>query len=125
HGPGSASLGGANLAVSAYSQHQRTAIAFIRYLTSEPEEEQMLDDSGFPPVWAGLYSDPAMIRRFPYLPVVKQAILTAQPRPPVTDYDQASLAISSDVYQALTFRESPRQALAEMSFQLSQIIRNG
>jgi multiple sugar transport system substrate-binding protein len=33
NGPGSSSLGGANLAISAYSQHQRTALDFISYLT--------------------------------------------------------------------------------------------
>ncbi len=125
NGPGSSSLGGANLAVSAYSRHQRTALAFIRYLTSLPEEKQLLIDSGFPPVWAELYSDPAMIKRFPYLPVVKKAILAARPRPSITNYDQASLVISSAVYQALSFRKTPQQALAEMSAQLTQIIRDG
>ena len=40
-----------------------------------------------------------MVKLFPYLPVVKQAILTAQPRPSIIDYDQASLAISSAVYR--------------------------
>ena len=124
-GPGSSSLGGANLAVSAYSTHQRTAIAFIQYLTSLPEEEQMLTDSNFPPVWTRLYSDPALVRRFPYLPVVKQAILAAQPRPAISDYDQASLVISSDAYQALTFRKTPHQALSEMAQQLTQIIQDG
>jgi multiple sugar transport system substrate-binding protein len=124
-GPGSSSLGGANLAVSAYSRHQRTALAFIRYLTSLPEEKQLLIDSGFPPVWAGLYSDPAMVRRFPYLTALKKAILSARPRPSITDYDQASLAISSAVYQALTFRKTPQQALAEMAAQLTRIIRDG
>jgi multiple sugar transport system substrate-binding protein len=124
-GPGSSSLGGANLAVSAYSRHQRTALAFIQYLTSLPEEKQLLIDSGFPPVWTSLYSDPAMVTRFPYLPVVKQAILAARPRPSITNYGQASLAISSAVYQALTFRKTPQQALAEMATQLTQIIRDG
>ena len=124
-GPGSSSLGGANLAVSAFSRHQATAIAFIRYLTSLPQERQLLVDSGFPPVWTSLYSDPAMVKLFPYLPVVKQAILAAQPRPSIIDYDQASLAISSAVYQALTFKKSPQQALAELSAQLTQIIRDG
>ena len=114
-GPGSSSLGGANLAVSAFSRHQATAIAFIRYLTSLPEERQLLVDSGFPPVWTSLYSDPAMVKLFPYLPVVKQAILAAQPRPSIIDYDQASLAISSAVYQALTFKKTPQQALAELA----------
>ncbi len=124
-GPGSSSLGGANLAVSAFSRHQATAIAFIRYLTSLPEERQMFEDSGFPPVWTSLYSDPAMIKLFPYLPVVKQAILAAQPRPSIVDYDQASLAISSAVYQALTFKKTPQEALSEMAAQLNQIIRDG
>jgi multiple sugar transport system substrate-binding protein len=124
-GPGSSSLGGANLAVSAFSRHQATALAFIQYLTSLPEERQLLIDSGFPPVWTQLYSDPAMVKLFPDLPVVKRAILSAQPRPSITDYDQASLAISSAVYQALTFKEPPSQALADMAAQLRQIIRDG
>jgi multiple sugar transport system substrate-binding protein len=124
-GPGSSSLGGANLAVSAYSRHQQTALKFIGYLTSMPEEEQLLADSGFPPVWKRLYSDPAMNRRFPYLKAVEQAILAAQPRPAITNYDQASLVISSAVYQALKFRKTPEQALAEMAAQLRPIIRDG
>lgn len=66
-----------------------------------------------------------MVRRFSYLKVLKKAILSARPRPSITDYDQASLAISSAVYQALTFRKTPHQALAEMSAQLTQIIRDG
>jgi multiple sugar transport system substrate-binding protein len=124
-GQGSSSLGGANLAVSAFSKHQATAIAFIQYLTSLPAERQMLTDSGFPPVWTSLYSDPAMDKLFPYLPVVKQAILAAQPRPSLVDYDQASLAISSAVYQALTNKKSPQEALTELQQQLTQIIRDG
>jgi multiple sugar transport system substrate-binding protein len=124
-GPGSSSLGGANLAVSAFSKHQATAVAFIQYLTSLPEERQLLIDTGFPPVWTSLYSDPAMVRMFPYLPVVKQAILSAQPRPAIPDYDQASLAISSAVYQALTLRKTPQQALSEMAAQLTQVIKDG
>ncbi len=124
-GPGSSSLGGANLAVSAFSRHQATAIAFIQYLTSLPAERQMLTDSGFPPVWTSLYSDPAMDRLFPYLPAVKQAILDARPRPSIANYDQVSLAISSAVYQALTGRKSSQQALGELQQQLTQIIRDG
>jgi multiple sugar transport system substrate-binding protein len=124
-GPGSSSLGGANLAVSAFSRHQATAIAFIRYLTSLPEERQMLVDSNLPPVWTSLYSDPAMVKQFPYLPVVKQAILTAQPRPSIIDYDQASLAISSAVYQALTDKTTPAQALAGLEEELTQLVRDG
>jgi multiple sugar transport system substrate-binding protein len=124
-GPGSSSLGGANLAISAYSQHQRTALNFIKYMTDLANEKEMLAQGSFPPVWTQLYTDPALVRSYPYLPVLEQAINSAQPRPAITNYDQASLAISSSVYQALTHQKQPRQALAEMASQLTQIIRDG
>jgi multiple sugar transport system substrate-binding protein len=124
-GMGSSSLGGANLAISTYSQHQRTALDFIKYMTNLANERQMLEQGSFPPVWTALYTDKSLIGRYPYLPVLEQAINSAQPRPAITNYDQASLAISSTVYQALTQQQNPQQALTEMAGQLTQIIRDG
>ena len=122
---GSSSLGGANLAISAYSQHQRTALNFIKYMTNLANERQMLEQGSFPPVWTQLYGDKSLISSYHYLPVLEQAINSAQPRPAITNYDQASLAISSAVYEALTQQKEPQQALAEMAGQLTQIIRDG
>jgi len=124
-GMGSSSLGGANLAISAYSQHQRTALDFIKYMTNLDNERQMLEEGSFPPVWTRLYTDKSLIRSYPYLPVLEQAINSARPRPAITNYDQASLAISSAVYEALTQQKQPQQALTEMAGQLTQIIRDG
>ena len=124
-GTGSSSLGGANLAISAFSQHQQTALNFIKYITREASERQMLVQGSFPPVWTQLYTDKSLWRTYPYLPVLEQAINSAQPRPAITNYDQASLAISSAVYEALTRQKQPQQALAEMAGQLAQIIRDG
>ena len=125
HGTGSSSLGGANLAISAFSQHQRTALNFIKYMTDLTNEKEMLEQGSFPPVWTSLYTDKSLIRSYPYLPVLEQAINSAQPRPAIANYDQASLAISSAVYQALTRQKQPQQALTEMAAQLTQIIRDG
>jgi multiple sugar transport system substrate-binding protein len=124
-GMGSSSLGGANLAISAYSQHQRTALDFIKYMTNLDNERQMLEKGSFPPVWTRLYTDKSLIRSHPYLPVLEQAINSARPRPAITNYDQASLAISSAVYEALTQQKQPQQALTEMAGQLTEIIRDG
>ena len=124
-GTGSSSLGGANLAISAYSQHQRTALNFIKYMTDLANERQMLEQGSFPPVWTQLYTDKSLISSYHYLPVLEQAINSAQPRPAITNYDQASLAISSTVYEALTQQKKPQQALTELAGQLTQIIRDG
>jgi multiple sugar transport system substrate-binding protein len=122
HGPGSSTLGGANLAISAYSQHQGTALAFIKFLTSKASERYILVRSALPPVWASLYSQPALVRQFPFLPVLKQAILTARPRPALIDYNQFSLAISSAVHQALAQHQTVRATLTQLAAELRQII---
>ncbi|HUZ24410.1 MAG TPA: ABC transporter substrate-binding protein [Streptosporangiaceae bacterium] len=124
-GPGSSSLGGANLAVSAFSRHQATALAFIKFLTSLPSERRVLIDASLPPVWTQLYGDHALISRFPYLPVLKKAILSAQPRPKIADYNQLSLAISSAVHRALAQQVPASKTLTGLSGELNQIVGNG
>jgi multiple sugar transport system substrate-binding protein len=125
-GQGSSSLGGANLAVSAYSLHQQTALQFIQYLTQPAQQRTMLELGSFPPALIQLYTDKTLINEFPYLPTLYQAIENAQPRPAIPDYDQASLVISSEVYRALKEPQalSPQAALAAMQTELTEIIHN-
>jgi multiple sugar transport system substrate-binding protein len=120
--PGPSALGGANLAISAYSRHQGAALAFIRYLTDPANERAMFVHGGFPPALASLYDDAALRASYPYLGVLKQSIQDALPRPVITNYAQASLAISGAVYQALQQHETPAQVLTDMQAQLSQLI---
>lgn len=123
-GPGSGSLGGSNLAVSSYSRHQKSALRLIEFLTSEDNERQVLLQGKLPPVWASLYTDPALVRRFPYLPVLEQSILAAKPRPKSPDYDQVSLAVSQLVHDALTLRRTPDDTTARMTRELDAIVRH-
>jgi multiple sugar transport system substrate-binding protein len=124
-GPGSSSLGGANLAISAFSRHQQTALDFIKFMTSQPVERQILINGALPPVWSELYTDPSLIQRFPYLPTLEQAILSSRPRPEVPEYNQLSLAISSSVHQALMQKASVNATITSLSAELNQIIRPG
>lgn len=124
-GPGSSSLGGINLAISAYSQHQQTATEFIRYFTSLENERRVLTEGSFPPVWTELYDDPELIERFPYLPVLKESILAAEPRAASPHYNQLSLVIASTVAKALTppISESANDVAASLKAELEEIIR--
>ncbi|MEU9886611.1 ABC transporter substrate-binding protein [Sphaerisporangium sp. NPDC051011] len=123
HGPGSSSLGGNNLAISAYSKHQKSALEFIRYFTGLENERSVLTDGSFPPVWSELYDDPALIKRYPYLPVLKESIMSARPRPASSNYDQVSLAMSSAVSDALDFRKPSDETVAALKQELGEIIR--
>jgi multiple sugar transport system substrate-binding protein len=123
-GSGSSSLGGANLAVSAYSKRKRSALEFIKFLTALDTQRQVLVQGSLPPVWEQLYDDPALIHRFPYLPTLKQSILSARPRPKSPNYNQVSLAISKAVHDALSLRLSPDAALSDLAQDLNAIVRN-
>ncbi|MEV0618099.1 ABC transporter substrate-binding protein [Nonomuraea sp. NPDC050404] len=125
NGPGSSTLGGANLAISAYSKHQQTAQEFIRYFTSLENERRVLTEGSFPPVWSELYDDPALIKRFPYLPVLKETILAAEPRPASANYNQLSLVIASSVAKALgnPTPETADDVAVSMKSELEEIIR--
>jgi multiple sugar transport system substrate-binding protein len=124
-GPGFSALGGADLAISAFSRHPVTALNFIKFLTSMPSERQVLIDASLPPVWAGLYTNPALIRRFPYLPVLEKAILTAKLRPEISNYTQLSLAISSTIHQALETNRPVGPTITALSEELNSVIGNG
>jgi multiple sugar transport system substrate-binding protein len=125
NGPGSSSLGGLNLAISAYSKRQKTALDFIRYFTGPDIQRLVLTEGSFPPVWAELYDDPALIKRFPYLPVLKEAILSARPRPVTPNYNQVSLVISSAVSGALTLSKPVDETVADLKQQLGEVVQPG
>jgi multiple sugar transport system substrate-binding protein len=120
--PGPSALGGANLAISAYSRHPAEALAFIRYLTDAQNERLMFTKGGFPPALTEPYDDPELRAEYPDLKWVLKAINDAQPRPAVTTYEQASQAIFGQVEQALQLHETPQQAIKNMTRNLAQLI---
>lgn len=121
-GLGSSSLGGYNLAISAFSKRQKSALEFIRFFTGPDIQRLVLTEGSFPPVLSKLYDDPALVRRYPYLPVLKQSIETARPRPVSANYNQISLVISSVVSDALTFRKPVARAIADLRQQLGEVV---
>ncbi|MEV1204423.1 ABC transporter substrate-binding protein [Microbispora rosea] len=125
NGPGSSSLGGYNLAISAFSKRQKSALDFIRYFTGLDNERLVLTEGSFPPVWAELYDDPELIKRFPYLPALKEAIVSARPRPVTADYNQISLLISSAVSGALTLDKPVDETVADLKQGLGEVIQFG
>jgi multiple sugar transport system substrate-binding protein len=126
NGPGRSVLGGSNLAISAYSQHQQTALAFIQFLTGLSSERQVLVTGSMPPVWTSLYTDRALKKRFPYLPTLESAILSARPRPQTPSYSQFSLAISSVIHQALELDNQPAgPTITGLANQLDSFVPGG
>ncbi|MFF6792052.1 ABC transporter substrate-binding protein [Streptomyces filamentosus] len=124
-GPGRSVLGGSNLAVSARSRHPATAADFLAYLTGERVQRQVLTRGSLPPVRASLYTDPALVAAHPYLPILRESVLAAVPRPKSARYDQVSLAVQAVAQDVLALRASPEEGVRRLTRELAAIPHDG
>ena len=124
-GPGSSSLGGLNFAVSAFSKKQKSAVDFLKFASTEDAMKNMSTLSAEPPAWTALYDDPDLVKKFPYLPVLKEGLLAAKPRPITPFYQEVTSAIEDDAYAALQGQKAPDQAINDMTTKLNEIAQGG
>ena len=120
-GPGTSVLGGSNLAVGSHARHPDSAARLIAYLTSERVQRQVLTRGALPPVRAALYDDPGLVRRFPYLPTLRESVLAAAPRPKSPHYDQVSLVVQAVVHDAMSGRQTPGAAVRRLAGELAAV----
>ncbi|HEX3335307.1 MAG TPA: hypothetical protein VHS54_02535 [Jatrophihabitans sp.] len=66
------------------------------------------------PVISSLYTDPTLVKQFPYLPTLLESIKTAVPRPVTPFYPGVTEAIETNAYAALQGQKSTAQALKDM-----------
>ncbi len=124
-GPGTSVLGGSNLAVSSHARHPASAADLISYLTSERVQRRVLTEGSLPPVRAALYEDPELVRAYPYLPTLRESVLSAVPRPKSPRYDQVSLAVQAVGQDVMALRQTPDEAVARLARELGAISRTG
>ncbi len=122
-GPGATTLGGHNLAISAFSKRPKGAAAFLKYWTSAENEKQVAIQLSFAPVLAATYDDPAVIKAAPYIPVLKEAITKAKARPKSVFYPDVTKAIEENVYAALQGKKTVDQALSDLAKKLEEIAK--
>jgi multiple sugar transport system substrate-binding protein len=120
-GPGASSLGGLNLALSSSGRNKATALDFMRFMTSEESARTKLTKASLAPAYSRLYDDPKLVKKFPWLPALKESILNAEPRPRVVRYGDATTAVQDEVYAALTGKKSSSAALRSLQKKLSDI----
>ncbi|MCE3291925.1 MAG: transporter substrate-binding protein [Arthrobacter sp.] len=113
-GPGASSLGGHNVGVSVYSENKATALDFLKFITSEETQRFYATQGSLAPVLTDLYDDAALVKKLPYLPVLKTSIENAVPRPVSPFYPAVTQAIQENSYAALKGDKPVDQALSDM-----------
>jgi multiple sugar transport system substrate-binding protein len=92
--PAKVTIGGTDLAVSAYSQHK--ALAFQAALCLRDKQNQIIGATvgGVPPTIASLYNDPALFKDYPFHADILQALEHASVRPKTPVYQVVSIGIA-------------------------------
>jgi len=120
-GPGVSSLGGHALGISSFSKNKKTALDFIKFYTTKEQSQKYLELASQAPIYTSIYDDPALQKKFPYLSVLKESILSAKARPKVVRYGDATQAIQDAAYGALTGSMTTDAALSQLQTKLEEI----
>lgn len=123
NGHSTATLGGAQLAINAYTDFPDAAYKLIAYLTAP---EQMLERAqavGQYPTRTALYDD-ARMRGAINIPLetARRAIESATPRPVTPIYTEMSEILQIELHRALVRQAEPRQALDEAASRINALI---
>jgi multiple sugar transport system substrate-binding protein len=124
-GHGASSLGGHSVGISEYSKHQATDLDFIKFLESNEIQTNDLTQGTLAPVVSSLYSDPTLVKQFPYLPVLLKSIETAVPRPVTPFYPAVTKAVETNSYAALQGTVSVQTALKNMQAAIQSATAGG
>ena len=92
--PAHVTIGGTDLAVSAYSRYPGLAFQAALCLRDRASQLESATVGGLPPTLASLYSDPAMFAAYPFHAQILQGLATASVRPKTPDYQVVSIDIS-------------------------------
>jgi len=113
-GPGTSTLGGHMAAISAYSDHKATALDFLKFLTSAEQQKTNMEKGSLAPVTEDIYADEALVKKYPYLPVLKESISNAVSRPVTPYYPAVTKAIQDNFFPAIQGQKAPEQAVKDM-----------
>jgi multiple sugar transport system substrate-binding protein len=123
NGHSTASLGGAQLAINAYTDHPAAAYKLIAYLTAPDQMLERAQVVSQYPTRPALYSDPRM-RGTIGIPLenARRAIESATPRPVTPIYTELSEILQIELHRALVRQVEPQEALNSAAARINALI---
>lgn len=122
-GPGVSTLGGHNLAISAYAKNKASCLKFIKFLSSEEQQRLNIINTSSAPTIGKLYDDPALVKAYPYLPVLKKSIEGARKRPAAVRYNDVTTALQTAAYAAMQGNVTVDAALSKLQTDLTGLLK--
>ena len=118
-----AALGGAQLAISAWSETPEAAWRVVEYLTRPAQMLERARLVGQFPTRPALFEDPALADAMAIPPAQALAVIQrATPRPVTPVYTQLSGLLQIHLHRALTLQESPVEALDAAAREMQELL---
>jgi multiple sugar transport system substrate-binding protein len=95
--PAKVTIGGIDLAVSAFSKHSALAFQASLCLRNAAHQKIAATEGGLPPTLASVYDDPSLQKAYPFRALIKTQIQGGSVRPKTPVYQSLSIAISHDI----------------------------
>jgi len=121
--PGVSSLGGGNLGIAKNAENKGTAADFLKFMAMADQQESDTLATGNAPVLESVYTDPDVLKKYPFFPNLLKSIQTAKPRPKAVQYGDVTLAIQDAAYGALQGQTAPDAALQSLQSKLQTLIK--
>ncbi|MBB5125616.1 ABC transporter substrate-binding protein [Streptomyces griseoloalbus] len=120
--PARPTIGGIDLAVSAYSRHPD--LAFEAALCLRDRENQLTAalEGGLPPTLRALYDEPAFMKAYPFSKEVLDALESASVRPVTPAYQNVSIAVSHTLSPPSGIK--PESAVGTIGEQIDEALRS-
>lgn len=120
--PARPTIGGIDLAVSAYSRHPDLAFEAALCLRNRENQLTAALDGGLPPTLRALYDEPAFKKAYPFSEEVLAALESASVRPITPAYQNVSIAISHTLSPPSEI--DPKSAIGTIREQIDQALRS-
>jgi multiple sugar transport system substrate-binding protein len=101
-------------AISQYSKYKATALDFLKFLTSPDQQKTNMEKGSLAPVIESIYTDQALVTKYPYLPTLLTSIQNAVSRPVTPYYPAVTTAIQENSFAAIQGQKTPEQAVKDM-----------
>jgi multiple sugar transport system substrate-binding protein len=122
-GRSTAALGGAQLAINAYSESPEAAYRLIAYLTAPEQMLQRAQAVGQYPTRPALYDDARLAASLAIpLAQARRAIESATPRPVTPIYTELSEILQIELHRALVRQATPQEALNSAAVRIDALM---
>ncbi|MGI9048847.1 MAG: ABC transporter substrate-binding protein [Rubrobacteraceae bacterium] len=120
-----AGLGGWNFYISAFSQKQDAAYAFVKFATAPEQQKFRALKGSFLPTLKSLYKDKEIINNIPVIKLAPEALSNQVPRPISPYYSDMSLKMQEQFNASVKGATTPQKAANTLQSELKQIIKQG